>query len=141
MAKKELQIKRNKDIEYRKYTDTELQDFHNKVQKYYFDYTLQNGKDVGEVIRVLDRERLMVAFGARTSSGAIVVDEVSLPPNRLQQFDNCFRQWQDWKVRTGLDKGSWGHKNLQSLDEMAKQMTVPRIPDTIPFDADYQIPF
>ena len=117
------------EIKYRNYSDAELKNFHEKVQKFYFDYTLVTG----EVIRVIDKKKLMIAFGALTPSGATIVDEVSLPPNRLQQFDNLYEQWQKWKARVGMDKGSYQFKNLQQLDKIAEQMTVEPTPEEIPF--------
>ena len=115
MAKQEIEKVEKREVNYRIYSDSELRNFHDKVQKYYSDYTLATG----EVIQVIDKKKLMVDFGATTPWGATIVDEVSLPPNRLQHFENVYEQWQKWKARVGIDKGSYQFKNLQGLAKMA----------------------
>lgn len=129
MGRRKDEKREYQEIKYRVYTDAELKDFHEKVQKFYFNYTIQNGK----VIRVMDKKKLMIAFGALSKSGAVITDEVSLPPNRLQQFENIYEQWQYWKAKVGLDKGSWNFKKLEQLDKMAEQMTIEPAPEEIPF--------
>ena len=112
-------------LELRHYQDYELKNFHDKIQKYYYDYFLEISEDKGEVIRVLDKKKLMIDFGALGKDGGVIIDEVEVDkPPRIHQFDNLYEQWQNWKIRTGLDKGSWGYKNLESLDKLAEQMTV-----------------
>ena len=120
-------------IEMRQYTDAELQKFHGLVQKYYYDHTLEHGVDRGQVIRVLDKRKLMVAYGATNEQGAISKDELGVPPSRYHQFENLFEQWQSWKVKTGLDRHWVDQKKLQQLDELAQQMTVDPTDET-PFD-------
>jgi hypothetical protein len=140
--KKEQSLKDYVDnkIEFKNYSHAQLQDFHNKIQRFYFDQTLPNG----ETIRVLDRQKLMVAFGAISQRGAIILKNVRRHdstnailgydrPNRLEEFENIFKQWQEWKVFTGLDKGSAQFKKLEQLDQVAAQMTVAPGPEEIPF--------
>ena len=126
---KQQEQKERQKIELRHYTDSELQKFHTLVQKYYSNYTMVDG----EVIRVLDRRKLMISYGAINEKGAVLIDEVEMPPNRLQQFDNVLEQWQYWKIRTGLDEGSWNHNKLKSLDKVAQEMTVETSVEEIPF--------
>ena len=125
----------------RKYTKEELQQFHDLTQKYYFDYVLVHGKNAGETIRVLDKEKLMVAYGAITAGGEIILTEIVCKdksgaiksykkPTRLAEFDNLFNQWQWWKVNSGADK-VWGSKKYEQLDEIAEQMTMPHTEEQI----------
>ena len=124
-------------VEMRHYTDAELQKFHDMVQKYYYDYTVETGKDKGEVIRVLDKKKLMISYGVVAPSGAVLWDVDDFgdikQPTRYAQFENLYEQWQYWKVRTGLDKYSGEYKKLEQLDEIAQQMTVDPESDEIPF--------
>jgi hypothetical protein len=141
MARKEQTLAEyvNNEIVYRDYSHTELQDFHNKVQPFYFDHTTI----MGEKLRVIDMHKLKVAFGAITPKGKIILkgiikrDDGSIKsfnrPTRLEEFENIWKQYQNWKVDTGLDKGSAGFKKLQQLDEIAGQMKVEPAPEEIPF--------
>jgi hypothetical protein len=131
MAKKEKDEKPK--VEMKQYTDAELQKFHGLVQKYYYDYTLETGKDAGQVIRMLDKKKLMVAYGAINERGAVSKMDLEVPPSRLVQFENIYEQWQYWKVKTGLEPNLGERKKLEQLDEVAQQMTVDPGPEEIPF--------
>jgi hypothetical protein len=110
------------EIPVREYTDAELEKFHGLVQKYYRDHTFADG----ETSKVLDQKRLIVAYGAMSKYGGVIL-------GRYTQFENVYGQWQDWKKRTGLDTLSWQHKNLESLDKVAQTMTVEPAVEEIPF--------
>lgn len=113
----------------RKYSDAELNKFNGLVQKYYEDYTLTTGKDEGQIMRVLNKEKLMIAYGAINKDRAVLIDEVSFPPNRFQQFENLYEQWQWWKQRMGYGE----IKKLESFEKVAEQMTIEPQGDQIPF--------
>lgn len=102
------------EIPVREYTGTELQKFHNMVQKYYSDYTMIDG----EVLRVLDQFKLRIAYGALSKYGGVI-------SGRYTQFENLYSQCQNWKVKTGLNEGSWRHKNLEQLDKLSEQINNP----------------
>jgi hypothetical protein len=128
MAKKEVENKPV--VVMRRYSDEELQRFHDKVQKYYEDYTDRKG----ETFKVLNKKRLMIAFEALTPSGAVAYDEVEDRATRYQEFENIYEQWQAWKWRTGLDTRSGGHEKLEQLDKIAEEMTVEPVPESSDLD-------
>lgn len=102
----------------RVYTELELQDFDNKVQRFYEDYTIQNGKNRGEVIRVLNQKKLGIAFGALDKRGAVIVDEVY--GVRLHVLENLLEQWGKWK-----GKKQWVEKKrIEGLQEVADGMKI-----------------
>jgi hypothetical protein len=115
---KEAEVKFERPV--RKYTDAELSRFHGLVQRFYKDYTCDNGG----VIRVLDRVALGVAFGALSKDGAVLWDAVEDRVVRYPEFENILDQWQSYKMRIGLDTGSRNYQKLQALDKMAEQMNV-----------------
>jgi hypothetical protein len=115
----------------RRYSDEELQKFHDKIQKYYEDYTDRKN----QTFKVLNKKKLMIAFEALTPSGAVAYDEVEDRATRYLDFENIFEQWQSWKWRTGLDTRSGGHEKLEQLDKIAEEMRVEPVPE--PSDLDF----
>jgi hypothetical protein len=110
------------EIPVREYSDMELGKFHEMVQKYYYTHTFNNG----ETLRVLNQFKLRIAYGAISRYGGVIL-------GRYPQFENIYEKWQYWKIRTGLDEGSWNHNKLQSLDKVAQEMTVEPSIEEIPF--------
>ena len=101
MAKKEVAEEKPK-IEMRHYSDDELSKFNGLVQKYYYDHTIEHGSDKGQVIRVLNKQKLMQAYGAVNERGAVILVSDGFDdyekPTRLAQFENLYEQWQWLKV-------------------------------------------
>lgn len=90
----------------RQYTEAELQDFHNKIQRFYKDKTQTNG----EVLSILDFNELAVAYGAfvkRPGSGGkdyylrAAHDGIGL--TRYEQLNNLMNQYEWWR-QTGESK-------------------------------------
>ena len=131
MAKKEIVEKPHRVM--RTYRDEELRKFHDLVQKYYFDYVIKNGRSAGVSFKMLDRKKLMIAFGALTPSGAVAYDEVEDRATRYQEFENVFEQWASWNVRTGLDKGFAERAKLKQLDQIAQEKTIEPEPSDLDF--------
>jgi hypothetical protein len=101
----------------RQYTDADLSKFHGLVQKYYEDYTCDNG----DKIRVLNRVKLGVAFGALSPEGAVLYDPVEDRVVRYPEFENILEQWGNWKLRMGFDPRSHNYQKVQQLEAMAEQ--------------------
>jgi len=106
----------------RVYTDTELRDFHKKIQKFYKDKTLSTG----EQIKVLDQEEFAVAFGAYTKTvvGKSVYYRAAGGPNgntdRLVVMYKLLEQYDDWRR-----KQDWiDNERLKELDLTANAITV-----------------
>lgn len=115
----------------RQYSPAELRDFHEKVQKYYFNHTISGG----EVIRVLNRKRLLIAFGSTGPKGGIILHGVTRNdrtgsisgysrPTRMEAFENLWKQYAEWKVKEGIDKGSSVFKKNLQLEKLAESMGV-----------------
>lgn len=103
-------------IAYRKYSDTELADFDKKTKRFFSDYLASDGK----TYRILDRVGLSCAFGATDKNGAVILDDFSVSPNRLEQLDNLLNQWSFWR-----GKEKWiENKKMEGLEKVAQNMTV-----------------
>lgn len=115
----------------RKYSDAELKKFNDLAQKYYENYTIQFGPTAGEVIRVLNREKLSQAYGATSKKGAVILEDVFeskegldyKKPTRLEQLDNLLEQWMWWKQRMGYGDV----KKIEGLEKMAEEKHVEPI--------------
>ena len=115
-------------IEYRKYDDFELNHFNELVQKYYYDYTIETGPEKGQTIKILNKDKLMTDYGAINKIGAVILEGVYedkfnhisfyKQPTRIQQLENLYDQWQQWKDRMGYGE----KKKLEQLDEIASQI-------------------
>jgi hypothetical protein len=115
------------------YTEVELKHFHELIQKYYEEYTLETGKDKGKKIRWLNYQKLSIAFGAVDKRGGVIVKNYSEEsdgrggtkysydmPTRQQQFENLMDQYYLWK-----GKKEWvEQKKLEGLQEVAETMSI-----------------
>ncbi len=118
----------------RKYSDQELSKFNDMIQKFYCDHELQAGPQKGEIVRVLDKYKLAVAYGAmvvKDSFGCpvyrIIGDEVE-GTQRWDQFENLMDQWSWWKAKNVYGE----EKRIEELDQIAEQMTISS-PDDLLF--------
>lgn len=121
-------------IEYKTYTDIQLKDFHNKIQRFYEDYT---DSFSGKTFKVLQKDKLLKAFGAIGPTGGIVLSNITRHksgsiasydrPTRMEQFDNLWKQYEDWKWKNGLVKESPVFKRTEALEKMAEQMKVEEV--------------
>lgn len=110
-------------VKMRVYTPEELKKFDGLVQKYYYDHTLKSG----EIIKVLNRKKLMVAYGAINEEGAVLVGDgfgdIGQPPFRIHEFENLYDQWQRWKGKINYGE----EKKLEDLDKLAESMKAPEV--------------
>lgn len=112
-------------VEERKYTDIELNDFHNKIQRFWGEpreVNLPNG--FSGTARGFNHEELAVAFGA-----ARKVQQGSKPdgslhfyylynPDRYRVLLNLWKQYESW-----LQKKDWiENKENAQLEQIAEQV-------------------
>lgn len=114
------------------YTPEEISRFSKNIEKFYEDYTIENGKDHGKVIRVLNRNRLWMAYGAADRKGAV-------HPNRQEQLENLLNQYYDWKSKKEFAE----KKQNEEWENVAKEIAVdkkiagPVIPEIDPADVAF----
>lgn len=112
-------------IEKRVYTEAELKDFHNKIQKFYEEDSLTNG----EIIRVLNRKKLLQAFGAIGPTGGIILTNIVRnkygsiesydKPTRQETFDNLWDQYIWWKGGLDWKKEMYNKKQEEHYEKLA----------------------
>ena len=103
----------------RTYSDRELQDFHNKIQKYHEPKTIQNpnAEDFGQTYLILNFNKLAVAFGAyREVDGSNGAKYYLSTSERYLQLNNLWKQYEDYRRR--LD---WmADKEAERLEQVAE---------------------
>lgn len=118
-------------VNMRTYSEAELRDFEKKIQRFFKDYQMKN---VGtELLSVLDREALSVAFGATDKFGRVILKNFKSEtdsrgettffydqPSRQEQLDNILNQL---SVLKSKDKWVEG-KKIEGLESIANNMTV-----------------
>jgi len=132
MAKKQDNFDYFPPLAPRVYSETEFKRFDEKLQKYYEDYTLQNG----EVIRVLNKKKFAFAYGATNKDGAVVLKAYSFStdgrgenhynydkPSRYEQMENLLDQWGLWKGRGEFIE----HKKLEFLATLPEAQGVQNV--------------
>ena len=112
----------------RVYSDTELRDFHNKIQKFWDAPREVNavafGKKVEGVAQKFRFEDMAVAYGAarkveqgKKPDGSPVVYYL-YEPIRNRQLDNIWKQYEDWQK-----KQDWiDNKNSEGYEKLAEQI-------------------
>jgi len=84
----------------RVYSDKELQDFHNLIQKYHEPKTIQNpnAEDFGQTYLILNFNKLAVAFGAyREVDGSNGAKYYLSTSERYLQLNNLWKQYEDYR--------------------------------------------
>jgi len=104
------------------YTDTELRDFHQKIQKFWDEPREVNGEAFGKRINGVARRfrhyDLHVAYGAAKKVRHGQHDVYLYIPDRYHQFENLWQQYEDWRK-----KQEWiENKNLEALDNIAEEI-------------------
>ena len=104
------------------YSDHELKDFHNKIQKFWVGEprelnSVAFGVKIEGLAQKFDHEELAVAFGA-----AIKVKHgkgyVYLHNERSKVLQNLWKQYEGWR-----QKQDWiGEKNVERLEVMAEEI-------------------
>ena len=118
-GKKEVPI--DEMFEARKYSDYELQDFHNKVQKFWSEPREVELKDgMFGIAQKFNHPELHVAFGA-----AIKVKHglgcVYLYNERYKDFVNLWGQYESWRGKQDWIAG----KNAEGYAQIASESQVP----------------
>lgn len=127
-----MKIKNKKEIEEdfdppRIYSESELKDFHQKIQRFYVPKTLSTG----EVITKFLHNDFAVAYGAMVKNkGADSVWQYAIPNRtkvgenemegrkRYEQMSNLLKQHEDWKR-----KNEWvENKKVEELEKMANEI-------------------
>ena len=108
----------------RTYSDRELQDFHNKIQKYHEPKTIQNpnAEDFGQTYLILNFNKLAVAFGAfriveqGTDPEGKPVKYYLSTPERYLQLNNLWKAYEDWRK-----KMDWvAEKEAERLEQVSE---------------------
>lgn len=104
------------------YSDMELQDFHNKIQRFWDEpreVVLPRG--MSGTARKFRHEDLHVAFGAarKVLVGSKFVYQYN--SDRYEVFNNLWSQYEEWRKRQ-----DWiGDKRAEDLEKMASESDVP----------------
>lgn len=107
----------------RVYTESELKDFHNKIQKFWDEPRELNGVSVAGMTvsgtaQKFRHEDLHVAYGAarKVQHGKTFVYQYN--SERYAQFNNLWSQYEEWRK-----KQDWiENKNLEALEKTAEEI-------------------
>lgn len=126
--KSRLEVEKNWDAltkEERVYSDRELKDFHEKIQKFREKKVLTTGEEINP----LNWNKMAVAFGAYTVieyQGKPYYRGAGKPDGecrRMYILDNLWKQYQDWCRRTDwLDQ-----KKIDEYDKLAKEASLDEL--------------
>lgn len=107
------------------FTESQLREFHSKVQKYYKDKTQTDGT----TLNVFDHDEFAVAYGAMTKTkvgehiyyrcpeNTLVDGKTMSGTERMREMYNLLGQYHDWQRRQDWADG----KNTEELDRMSKE--------------------
>ena len=102
----------------RDYSDTELADFHSKIQRFWGEprqVELSNG--LSGTAQKFNHQDLHVAYGSATKVKH-GLSYVYLYNDRSKDFDNLWKQYEEWRK-----KQDWiDNKRSEGLEEMAKEV-------------------
>lgn len=113
----------------RKYNDHELENFHNKIQRFWDEprEVVVPGWDGPQIARKFRHEDLHVAFGAAkkvehgVNSDKQQVYKYMYNSDRYTSFANLWRQYEDWQR-----KKDWIYaQNTPTLTKMSEEAEVP----------------
>lgn len=107
------------------YSDHEIQDFHNKIQKFWDEPREVNTVALGVAVKgnaqKFRHEDLHVAFGATRKVAHGKTFSYQYNSDRYGVFNNLWKQYEGWR-----QKQDWiGNKQAEELEKMANESDVP----------------
>ena len=127
MAKREIALRNSQalaeleKITKRTYSEAELRDFHQKIQRFWDEPREINavvfGRKIDGQAQKFRHEDLHVAYGAarKVQHGTVFVYQYN--SERYAQFNNLWSQYEDWRKKQDWIEGKRG----EELDKLAEQ--------------------
>lgn len=99
----------------RVYTEVELQDFHNKIQRFYEEKETSEG----EKFRRFNYDKFAIAFGAlREHPGPMGKPYLLSTPDRYRQMVNLMNQYDRWRSLREAKAEYARKRELEELDKI-----------------------